>query len=148
MIEVREIDLGEVERSFDAMKRRGRELGQAFRVLKPEMRADQRDHAARREGPEGSWPPLAQSTLAKRASLGRLRRRPLGRLTSAVTYTASKDGVVARSRVPWSGAHQEGAVVGRGSRLPARPFLWLSDRLIERAKEILARVVTDAFGRA
>lgn len=146
MIEVRDIDMGEVERSFDAMIRRGRNLGQAFRVIKPEMRADQRDHARAGEGPEGAWEPLAQSTLEKRASMGRLRRRPLGRLTAAVTYAASKDGVIARSKVPWSGAHQDGAVVGRGSHLPARPFLWLSDKLISKAKEVIARVVEDAWG--
>lgn len=142
------VDVRDVERSFDAMERRGKQLGQAFRVIKGEMRDDQRDHASKQEGPGGSWAPRAASTAAKMRSIGRAKKRQLGRLTSAVTYKATADGVVAVSRAPWSGVHQEGGTAGRGSKIPARPFLWISERLASKAIVVIERLILSSFGGA
>jgi phage gpG-like protein len=137
------VDIGAVEKSFDALDARGHHLGQAFRVIKTEMRADQKAHASQQQGPDGSWPARAASTIKH---LGRSKRKLLGRLTSAVTYKATADGVTAVSRAPWSGSHQEGDTVGHGAKLPARPFLWISDELAVRAILVIERVLLAAFG--
>jgi phage gpG-like protein len=135
------VNAREVDRLFDAMERRGKSPGAAFRKIRPHMQRDQREHAQRREGPEAKWAQRAPSTLAKfkRGKTGRrLVRRPMGKLPGAVTYSASDKGVFGRSRVRWSGAHQEGARIARGNVLPARPFLWISDGLRRIAARLLA----------
>lgn len=140
------LDAREVERGFDRMSKTGRsQLGSAFKTIRPHMKVDQRDHASKQAGPESQWPPRAPSTTAKMRS-ARRRRRPLGRLVGAVTYQASAAGVFATSRVPWSGVHQYGGKVGRGSVIPARPFLWISDKLLEIAMGVIGRHVVASFG--
>jgi phage gpG-like protein len=139
------LDDRETQALFRAMEKRGRAPGEAFRKIRPHMRKDQREHAARREGPESSWPRRAPSTIAKsaRSKTGRrIVRRPLGKLPSAVTYFANDRGAFAKSRVRWSGAHQHGARIARGHVLPARPFLWISDSLTRIAGRLLADYVT------
>lgn len=151
---VLEFDPRAVFAGFDRMAKQGRTLGKAFRILKPDLRADQKDHAARASGPDGAWPARATATASKlarssRRYLGKRRRksskRPLGRLVTAVMYMASNAGLVARSRVPWSGVHQEGGKVGRGATIPARPFLWISERMLIRSVEVISRVVAYAM---
>lgn len=148
------LDASSAFAGLDRMAKQGRSLGKAFRILKPDLRADQKDHAAKAAGPDGAWAPRATGTSGRltrgsRRYLGKTRRkstrRPLGRLVTQVTYMASNAGVFATSRVPWSGVHQEGGRVGRGAVIPARPFLWLSDRIVERASEVLARIVAYAM---
>ena len=139
------LDPSNVERSLDAMQRRAKALGGAWRLIKGEMREDQRDHAKSASAPDGKWPPRAAATLEKAKSKGRARRT-LGKLPTSTTYTATSSGAQARSRVPWSGVHQEGGTVGRGSVIPARPFLWISDNLIDRATLIITRRILAEFG--
>lgn len=139
------LDLGPVERAFSAMERRARALGPVFSSLKAPMRADQAEHQASQMGPDGKWPVRSDATLEKIRSQGR-RGRPLGRLPSSTSYSAGDFGVVGKSRVPWSGAHQDGARVGKGSVLPARPFLWLGRDLLLRAQGAIERALVEAFG--
>ncbi len=144
-----DVDFREVDRGFSAMERRAHALGPAFRQLKPELRADQRDHAARRAGPFAAWAARAPATLAKakRGKSGRIRRsRPLGKLLTAIDYSATATQVMARSLVDWANVHQEGGRVGRGAVIPARPFLWISDAMMARASEIILRHIVMAFG--
>lgn len=136
------VDLRDVNAGFAEAHRELRAVGRD--LVKP-MRADQRAHAKAQEGPEAKWPPRASSTVAKMRAQGR-RRRPLGRLSTAVTYRATSHAVIAESRAKWSGVHQDGGTVGRGSKIPARPFLWISDRLIDEAIEILQRPILRALG--
>lgn len=144
------VDLSETERAMAAVQRRGRALGEAFRTIRPHMRADQKEHAAKQTGPESTWPSRAPSTVERGRASGsgrrrRLARRPLGKLTHAVTYQATRSGVFATSRVPWSNVHQTGGRVGRGSVIPARPFLWVSDRLLTIAVGVVERVLEAAW---
>lgn len=149
-----EVDPREVFAGFDRMAKQSRTLGRAFQLIKPEMRADQKDHASHQAGPDGPWPARASSTSAKHARsgrryLGRRRRkrtaRPLGRLLTTVSYMASNAGVFGTSPITWSGVHQQGGKVGRGAVVPARPFLWLSDRLVGRATTLLERTLVRSF---
>jgi phage gpG-like protein len=115
--------------------------------LKQLVDADQRDHAKKRSGPEGAWAPRAPSTVRK-MRLDGVRRRPLGKLVQrgAVSYRATKTGVIGTSKIKWSGVHQDGGRVGRGSVLKARPFLWLSKSLLVTSERLLTNVYVRRFG--
>lgn len=140
------IDLGDVEAGLDAMARRGRALGPAFRELKKPLRLDQKDHAKRREGPSALWAPRATSTMARLRAGGKRARKLLGRLPGAVKYTATATAVAGTSRALWSGVHQDGGIVGHGARLPARPFLWISDDMLRVAESTLGAALVRAYG--
>lgn len=105
------------------------------RELKKPLRLDQRDHARAQEGPDGKWP--------KRKAGG--RRRILGKLPAAIKAGTRGSLVYVESRAKWSGSHQEGGRVGRGAVLPARPFLWISPKMIEAATALVAERVAEAF---
>lgn len=128
-IDVRGVDLG-LERMGDK-----RLVGAIARELKKPLRADQRAHARDQAGPDGKWP--------KRKLGG--RRRVLGKLPNAVRVVARRGMVSAESRVPWSGAHQDGDKVGRGATLPARRFLWISDDMLQLANDHAAERVAGAY---
>lgn len=144
---VSKLDAREVEKSLAELERRGQNPLPAMRVIRMEMRTDQRDHASGKEGPDGKWPPRSAATIkAARKGSGRPRRF-MGRLTTAVDYLAQHKQVIGRSKIPWSGAHQEGATVGKGVKLPARPFLWISDRLLEVSARVLTRFIVNGWGK-
>jgi phage gpG-like protein len=140
------LDLGDVEHGLDALARRARALGPVFRELKTPLRLDQRAHAKRREGPSAMWAPRAASTMARLRSGGKRARKLLGRLPGAVKYTATATSVAGTSRALWSGVHQDGGVVGHGARLPARPFLWISDDMLTVAENTLGAALVRAYG--
>lgn len=141
------VDMGDVEKGLAAAERRAHALGPAFRELKKPMREDQRDHGKRQRGPFGTWARRKASTLAFYRSHGRKRiPRPLGKLSTAITYKATAFGVFAESRAKWSAVHQEGGTVGRGVRLRARPFLWMSTKLLNVAEQVIERSILSAFG--
>lgn len=141
------VDLGDVERGLAAVERSGRDLTPAFRELKKPMREDQKDHGKRQRGPFGTWARRKPSTLAFYRSRGKGRiPRPLGRLSTAVTYTASRFGVFGESRAKWSDVHMTGGVVGKGARLRARPFLWMATKFLDLAERSIERRLLSAYG--
>jgi phage gpG-like protein len=144
MFVIATVDIADVERGLAAMEHRSRTLGPVFTGLKKPLRDDQREHKKAKSGPESPWAPRAEST--KHGGTRKLARSLLGRLPSAVKYSSTPLSVVAESRVGWSEAHQEGATVGHGARLPARPFLWLSDKLLDIAAEALVAALERAWG--
>ena len=147
MVVTAEFDTLFVENLLLELQRRGTNLRQPLRVIRKEMRLDQREHARDREGPEGKWPERAASTIAKiRKGSGRARR-PMGRLTTAVDYIAQQRQVIGRSRVPWSGAHMAGDRVANGATLPQRVFLWISDKLVGTSAKVLGRFLVNGWGR-
>lgn len=148
------LDVSDIERGFKAFASPARErtTARVFRMLKDPLRLDQQQHAKEQVGPDGKWQARAASTMARRAE-GKGHRspaKPLGRLIAAVVYQATARGVTAASRVAWSLAQQEGGNVGRGhkSKLPARPFLWISDQVLEVATEFFGDYFRDAWGAA
>jgi len=150
------VDLEDFEAGLRDLGRAGKTLSPAFRKLKSPMRADQRAHARAEQGPDGKWAPRAPSTaadisgrrrgaraanqLAKGRGETARRRAPgrgkiLGRIPSAIVVRSGPGIVEVISRVSYSAIHQEGGKVGRGSVLPARPFLWMSEAFIQQAME-------------
>lgn len=140
------IDIGDVEKGIEAMERRGRTLHPAFSELKKPMRSDQKEHGKQQRGPFGTWARRASSTIEAYRERRKRVPRPLGKLLSAVQTRANAWSVSVESRVAWSDAHQEGATVGRGVRLKARPFLWLSKKFLDTAEDVFERVLLAAYG--
>lgn len=141
------VNIGDVEQGLDAMERRAHALGPAFAEIKSAMKLDQREHRDDQAGPDGKWSPRAASTIAMaKQRHKRLPRRVLGKLPTAVAYKSTALGAVGESRVKWSLSQQDGGRVGRGAVLPARPFLWISDKLLAAAAEIVDRKLAEAWG--
>jgi phage gpG-like protein len=136
------VNLRDVENGLRRMQLAGKDLRPLFRRVQGDLRADQKQHAKEEKGPDGKWPSLDPDTLAKRTRQGqgrphrgkwkRRRRsfgRMLGKLPRAFAITYSESWIAATSRVKWSGAHS-GGIVGHGSHLPDRTFLWASSGLL------------------
>lgn len=143
------IDLGDVDKGLDAMARRS-VLHAALLDIKLPMRTDQKEHAKAKTGPEGSWAPRAASTMAARAKARKSGRkfpsRLLGRLPTAVSYRVTANAVIAESRIGFSEIHQDGGTAGKGARIPARPFLWISDQLMHTAEDVVTSKLLAAYG--
>lgn len=158
------VDISKALKGFKGVRAKSKRLTAAFREIRKPMKADQRDHKKSKEGPEGKWEPLAPSTLGrdrfarkvKSTKKGQTRTtrkgrkrssnaRMLGRIPSAFSVRASSKGIVATARVKYAAAHQEGGKVGRGSIIPARPFLWISRGLAQRAARIIEEHVAKGF---
>ena len=60
---------------------------------------------------------------------------------------ASRTSLRGESRVPWSGIHQDGGTAGRGSRIPARPFLWMSEEFLRLATDRIGNRLVVAYGK-
>lgn len=118
------------------------------RELKKFVVADQRDHAKTHSGPDGKWAPRALATVQKMRA-EHVRRRPLGKLVvgGAVKYSATPRAIVGESKIPGiSVAQQEGERVGRGVKLKARAFLWLSRSLLDTSARFIADSYAQRFG--
>lgn len=156
----------EVRDAIARMRARRGSFQPVFAGLKKYLRLTLKQYAAMGKSPDGKWPARAQSTkeryefaTSQRKSLrGRqgpvqrkaVRRRSgklLGRLPSAVTIRATKRGIAAVSKVPWSAAQNEGARVGRGANLPKREFVFISPAFGQIAADRMADYVVREFGR-
>lgn len=141
MVAAARVDLSWVEKALAALRRP--DLRKAWQESKKPLRADQRNHAKRQEGPSGSWPERSPLTTARRGTgSSSKRRRPrklLGRLPGALTSKATRSGVSIISRAKWSGIHQEGGTAGNGARIPARPFLWASQEALDAVGFVISR---------
>lgn len=120
-----------------------RDLSPLYRALKKPLKNDQTNHQRTRTGPDGAWAPRSASTTARgrsarKGAKGKVVRKRiagnlLGKLPRAVKYEATGNFVRGTSRVAWGLVHQEGGKAGRGSVIPARPFLWMSDTFLDLA---------------
>lgn len=161
VVDVR-VNLKDVEDGIAAMKAAAGEMRRVMVALKPFARKDQESHAIARMSSTGPWPARARTTLdkvekrsrlvvvktqttrRKRNAAGNLtggakivtRKRatePLGSIPKSVRLRARADELIGDSTIGWAGAHNKGATVGRGSRIPMREFLWWSPPFVELA---------------
>ena len=143
--------MGDVKRGLRGLLRAGQDIGPLLQEARKPLRTDQREHQRRRRGPDGPWPKTAASTVRGRGhtkSGRRRRRRPLGRLPGLLTVRViGRDTLVARSRVDWAYVHQHGGRVGRGARIPARPFLYFGAEFLDDMEQALATYLARGFGR-
>ena len=142
----------DVERGLRSMVAAGKAPRAALQALKGPLKDDQKDHAKAQEGPEGKWKPRAPSSV-ERAKKGRgagskrRMRGPNRKLLATlprrtITVKVQQRRILAMSKVPWAGVHQHGGRAGKGSVIPARPFLWFSQAFLEKAQvALLARTI-------
>lgn len=142
------VDDSDVRSGLKRLQLAGKSLRPVFQRLKKPFKEDIRAHQRSKESPEGLWAPRAPSTKARdkhgktsqlrggktRKTKRRRRPRILGRLPTSVTTKQKPDAFIGESKIPWAMAHQEGARVGRGSVLPARPFLFFSPGFLDQAE--------------
>lgn len=140
------VDLGFLRRARMAL--RSPDLRPAWKELRKPLRADQREHAKKQEGPDGSWPARASSTKVRAASGRRRKRKLLGRLPTALSVRHDRRRLLIASLAKWSDVHNQGGRAGHGARIPRRTFLWASDRVLELAAGVVSRVVAKAFEEA
>lgn len=139
------VDMRDVMRGLDAIYARGRDTRPVLASLRVPARRDQAAHGKAQSGPDGRWKPRAASTTEGRSKRRRKirRRRLLGRLSTAVVTRVERGGLLVQSQIAWSEVHQSGGTVGRGAKIPARPFLWWSQEILD---EVAARI-TDHLGK-
>ena len=146
------VDLGDVDKSIEAMRTRARRLGPVFRRLRTALVLDQMEHASEHKGPEGErWAARKQSTLSgykkkalraqKKSRRKRKKKQPLGRLPYENSVISGTDFATVESHIDWSGIHNDGGVAGHGAVIPRRTFYWISDKLVSRAENALAKYV-------
>lgn len=142
-----DVKLSLVERALNTLRKP--DLRPAWKEARAPLREDIKDHRKKKEGPDGTWAPRASSTNQRRMSSRKGRpRNILGRLPTALKTQSDRRRVAMISRVKWSGAQQDGDVVGHGARLPARVFLWASDHVVEVISAIVVKTLAAAFGKA
>lgn len=141
------VDLTSVQRGLEALYRKGRDTRPVLASLRNPARKDQVAHGRAQRGPDAPWVPRAAATTqgrSKRAKKAR-RRRLLGRLSSAVVTSVSRGGLTLQSQIEWSGIHQYGGTAGRGARIPARPFLWWSQEILDEVARRLLDHLAEAW---
>lgn len=142
---VARVELSFLDRARTAF--RALDLRPAWKEARKPVRADQRAHAKAQEGPGGAWQARSSSTKSRAGGRRTRARRLLGRLPSAIGVGYDRRKLTVRSLVRWSAIHQEGGTAGHGARIPARPFLWVSDSLLEHVAGVVAKVVAkQGFG--
>lgn len=140
-------DTRDIDRAMREIERRAVDAAPLYRELGKAARRDQREHQARQAGPDGRWPEIDPDTRSARRRKGRRRKRLLGRLPTALRVRPDRDGIVIRSQVRWSSVHQDGGVVGRGARIPARSFLWWSGDFLDLAADSLLAYALRGWSR-
>lgn len=143
------LDDREVRQGFRQMRRAGADLRPVLRQIRKPLRAELKEHAKSESGPDGAWPkraPLDERRARKRSlksvTKGRGRKKRteevrmhqlLGKMPGLTTIRQRGQKLRAVNPIPWSAAHNEGAVVGRGSVVPQREFVFMSDDFLDLA---------------
>lgn len=143
------LDLRDVDAGLRELSRAGHDLSPVFRKAAPAFKKSIRQSGLAREGPDGRWDRLAKSTLKARREMRRRGKKPaaavLGKLRTAYKTLWDRDSLRAVSKVKWSAAHQDGAVVGRGAELPARTWLWVRDEFLTDLVKLIEKHLGKAF---
>lgn len=103
----------------------------------------------------GDQSPFYSSDKRAMKSVGKLRERfgraeaaasarLLGRMPSAMRSKISGLVLTVINTISWSGAQNEGATVGHGAKLPARPFNYLDATDVEVFAEIVENLIIAA----
>lgn len=146
------VNIKQVIRAFDRIERI--DTRKVFLELRGPARFDQRHHWRKDEAPDGHWPGLAASTIARRRNKrgrdkqGRNRSWPkklLGRFPNALQSIAKTGSLVIRSRVKrFSMVHQAGGRAGHGARIARRQYLWWSDWMKVQAVKAFRKALSSA----
>lgn len=150
-----EVDIRQVVGAFEKLKRI--DTKKILLEVRGPVRWDQGRHYRDEASPDMKWPRLAASTIERRRRPRGINRRTgkrlswpkrlMGRFPTALQTKVSTYELVVLSRVKrFSLAHQQGATVGRGSRLPRRQFLWVSPWLLGEIKKRFEEALNKTAG--
>lgn len=131
--EYREIQeyLAGVSEKAESIRRRSRPFLDAF---SPIIMRDLAAHFDSESGPDGLWAPWSRRYRRFMESIGKGGNKILqdtGRLRRGIRIKPDTEGIVLYNDVVYAGVHQQG-----GRRIPARPYLWLSDGAEEALAEL------------
>jgi hypothetical protein len=113
------VDIRDVMTGFDRLKRvSGSDERNFWGEVRPDAALEIRSH---RKG-------LKARAKATKQQHG--RGQVLGKVLTSYRWRAGSTGLDGLSRVPYSLALEQGAVVGNRATLPARPFAYWGDRFI------------------
>ena len=131
------------------LKKHGRDV---FTEARKDIKADMREQKRNRTSATGiGWAPRAQSTRDRAQRDSKTKRRKsastglLGKLTSAWSGKVEPGGVELENQVPFATAHHEGATIGHGAQLPARPHMDIKPERVEDVVEALEELAVDAW---
>lgn len=160
------VDLGGIDKAIGRAVRAGADLRPVWREFRKPMRKIQGEHITAQKGPDGvAWPGLAASTIKARlyrggkakkfTKKGRLRKgasRRLGKILSKRLPSRSRMKITRRSislhaRGRVRNIHQSGGLAGRRgrARIPARPYMYVDDKLAKAAFQRVSEHVASAF---
>lgn len=133
----------------EVLQRYGRDVfAEAAKDIKADMREQKRD---RRSVTGVGWAPRAQSTQdrAQRASKPKRRKSAatglLGRIPTAWSSKVDAGGLKMVNKVKFAAAHHEGATVGHGAQLPARPHLDVDPQRLDDVIEAIEALAVDIW---
>lgn len=160
-----EVDLREVSSAFRNQLRAAKDLRPVWREIRTPFRKAQARHIQEQRGPDGPWPKLARSTVAKRLKAvqserknftkrGKLRK-PVQRRLNRVLSRRLLNRLKFRARPHQAelegrygevgGIHQLGGRAGRGARIPARTYLYPDQRVVAITVSAIERHLVGAF---
>jgi phage gpG-like protein len=167
-----EVDISDVTRGLNLMHLKAADLRPVFKDLRAVLKEEIAEHFEKNEGPEGPWEPRSRAYVEKmtakprarsgwskkkgRMVFGTTRRRrkgskwesrQLGRFRSVGAYQfhVEPQQLTMNAKGPWAGIHQFGGTAGKGANIPARPFLWVSDRFVDTFRRSLERHVLSGW---
>lgn len=136
VVDVSRVDVDGVIAAMARLARFGRDLRPVFKEARGPLMRDQKEHRKQQSGPDGKWPALSPFTIERQKARARSKgkRRPrimLGKLPMSLRVYTSSKALRVENRADWSGVHQDGAGrTGHAPSIPARRFLWISDRVL------------------
>ena len=149
-----DVDLRDVFDGFQdvrqLLKRHGRDV---FTEAKRAIKADMRDQKRNRRSATGvPWAPRAASSRERAQRGGKKRRKSastglLGKIPTAWSSRVDEGGLEMRNRVSFAAAHHEGATVGRGAKLPARPHLDINPQRVADVVEAFELLALDTWNK-
>lgn len=160
-----EVDLREVTGAFRKQLRAAKDLRPVWREIRTPFRRAQAQHIRDQRGPDGPWPKLARSTVAKRMKAvtsqrknftkrGRMRK-PVARRLSRVLTRRLVNRMKFRARPREAelegrygvvgGVHQLGGRAGKGARIPARTYMYPDARIVRLTVDAINRHMIKAF---
>lgn len=133
--------------------------------MRPILKRDLKSNAVNEKSPSGAWPKRAtdkkkhrgfevtrgrklkeSKTRGARSSVKfKSKGALLGKIPKSVTVKKTAHTIRAESTirnkkgVKFGGVHNVGGKVGRGSKIPARPHVYLSPKFLKTARERLAK---------
>ncbi len=147
-----DVDLRDVMAGFKGLERVVKEHGrdvftEAEKDIKADMRQQKRD---RRSATGDSWAPRSQESRERAQRGGKKRRKSanrglLGKIPTAWSGKVDDGGLEMENQVPFASTHHEGATVGHGAQLPARPHLDVKPERIDDVVDAFENLAVKAF---